>query len=355
MKRSISGTRPDRADRDRRRTDRRAVRAAQQVGRRHHAVVVQERLAHPHEDRPGDPPPLRADQLARLDELVDHLPGLEVAPARHPRRRAEDAAHRAADLRRQADAHRPRLVQAGSGPSPPPGRRPSGTGASESRRPPRSSIRSSAAGAAGRRIASAAAAGPGNRAPQRAIMDAPTHHRREQPADRQVVGPEGPGAAWKAPGVRSRGSSTGRFSAGSGIDVDEPAHFLKYSGETVPARVEGRRRSVAGPRSARQPMPGITRWSGGRRRIATADRGSLEAGRIRPNLLNISSVAMKYHCAGRDEGLRPRRLVRPGRIMKSRRPGGREDRPPEGIAPEPAVRSSASFALLRGSRLVEAE
>ena len=81
------------------------------LGRGQHAVVVQERLAHPHEDGPGDPPALGAGHLARLDELIDDLPGRQVSPPWHPRRGAEDAAHRAADLRREANAHRPRLVQ----------------------------------------------------------------------------------------------------------------------------------------------------------------------------------------------------------------------------------------------------
>ena len=88
-----------------------AVGATEQLGRSDHAVIVQERLAHPHEDRPGDPPALRAGEVAGLDPLVDDLPGRQVPPDRHPGRGAERAAHGAADLRREADAHRPGLCR----------------------------------------------------------------------------------------------------------------------------------------------------------------------------------------------------------------------------------------------------
>ena len=59
------GDEPDRADRDRLGRDRAAEGAAEQVGGRHHAVVIQERLAHPHEDGPGDPPALRDRTISR--------------------------------------------------------------------------------------------------------------------------------------------------------------------------------------------------------------------------------------------------------------------------------------------------
>ena len=105
------GDQADGADGDGPGRHRAAVGAAEPPGRRPDPLVVQERLAHPHEHDPGDPPPSRAGQVARLDPLVEDLPGREVAPGGHARRRAEDATHRAADLRREADADRPRLVQ----------------------------------------------------------------------------------------------------------------------------------------------------------------------------------------------------------------------------------------------------
>ena len=61
--------------------------------------------------RPGHPTPLRPREVAGLDPLVDDLPGGQVPPGRHPGRGAEGAAHRAADLRRETDAHRARLVE----------------------------------------------------------------------------------------------------------------------------------------------------------------------------------------------------------------------------------------------------
>ena len=105
------GDQADGADGDGPGRHRAAVGAAEPPGRRPDPLVVQERLAHPHEHDPGDPPPLRTGQVARLDPLVEDLPGREVAPGGHACRRAEDATHRAADLRREADADRPRLVQ----------------------------------------------------------------------------------------------------------------------------------------------------------------------------------------------------------------------------------------------------
>ena len=55
--------------------------------------------------------PDREAVVARLHELVDHLPRFQVAPPGHPGRRAELAAHDAANLRRQADACRASLVK----------------------------------------------------------------------------------------------------------------------------------------------------------------------------------------------------------------------------------------------------
>ncbi|KAJ3060496.1 hypothetical protein HK102_009472 [Quaeritorhiza haematococci] len=102
---------PHSADRDGLRGHRPRRGASQEVGRRHDVVIVQERLAHPHEHGARHPPPLSLDQFASLEELVDDLPGLEIAPGRHPGGRAESAAHRAADLRREADADRAFFVE----------------------------------------------------------------------------------------------------------------------------------------------------------------------------------------------------------------------------------------------------
>ena len=64
------------------------------------AVVVEERLPHPHEH---DAPHRMLGVGGDLDDLIDNFPGLQVAAKAQPRRGAERAAQRAADLRADAD------------------------------------------------------------------------------------------------------------------------------------------------------------------------------------------------------------------------------------------------------------
>ncbi len=240
------GHQAHRADRDRRGPDRRAVRAPQQLGRRQHPVVVQEWLAHPHEHRAGDPPPLRADQLPACTSwsIISHVSRLRRL--RHPRRCAEDAAHRAADLRREADAHRPRLVQRDQHRL---HRQAVGRPEEELLEPVdlgRGQPARASAAAADRGSPPAVAAGPGNARPRRR-----DHGCRGRRPPRAGGGSRGPGhpvpraRASKAGGVMSRGSST------DGLPPKMPespstssARFLK-----VFWRQPGRRRGLAGCRS----------------------------------------------------------------------------------------------------------
>ena len=70
------------------------------LGRPHHALVVEQRLAHAHEDDAAH----RMRRVgADLHHLIDDLPRRQVAAKAHAARGAEDAAHRAADLRADAD------------------------------------------------------------------------------------------------------------------------------------------------------------------------------------------------------------------------------------------------------------
>ncbi len=71
----------------------------------------QERFAHPHEDGAGDSSALVVGDLSGVGPLVENLPGGQVATGRHPGGGAEGAAHRAADLRRKADADGAGFVQ----------------------------------------------------------------------------------------------------------------------------------------------------------------------------------------------------------------------------------------------------
>ena len=79
----------------------RSLGMVQQVRRAHDALVVVERLPHPHEHNVRGA--LATQPLERV-HLIDHLPGLEVAAEPQRPGRAEGAVERAADLRR--DAHR---------------------------------------------------------------------------------------------------------------------------------------------------------------------------------------------------------------------------------------------------------
>ena len=65
-------------------------------------VVVVERLAHAHEDDVGDATPVVAEQPRKVEHLVDHLLGREIAAQAQAPRGAEGATHGAADLRGHA-------------------------------------------------------------------------------------------------------------------------------------------------------------------------------------------------------------------------------------------------------------
>jgi hypothetical protein len=90
----------DRADRDGVAGDAAAARVAEHLRGADHRVVVVEGLALPLEDDARDAP---RRLVAHLQQRVDHLPRREVAREPESPRRAEGAAHRAADLRRETD------------------------------------------------------------------------------------------------------------------------------------------------------------------------------------------------------------------------------------------------------------
>ena len=126
-------------------------------------------------------PVLRAS-VACLDELVDDLPGLQVAPAGHPRRGTELAAHGAADLGREAEADGPRLVQ----------RDDHGLDGQAVVRPEAEFLEPVGAGDNGvlelepRQVADRLDQPPGDLAvasPRGGVVDSPGHDRRQQPAD----------------------------------------------------------------------------------------------------------------------------------------------------------------------------
>ncbi len=168
----------------------------------------QERLAHPHEDRAGDPPSLRSGEVAGLDPLVDDLPGREVpaASASAPsRRRRRPSRSRPARTGRRSP---PPACGAGSGPSRSPGRRASGTGASGSRRRGEVTEASSVEPGKG---ADQFAQAPGDlerSAPLGGVVDSVAEDGRGQPTGREVGHAEGLGPGPGTPRGTGRGGPT---------------------------------------------------------------------------------------------------------------------------------------------------
>ena len=129
---------------------------------------------------------------------------------RHPRGGAEDAAHRAADLRRETDTDRARLVQR------------------DQDRLDRQAVRSaeqqllkpvdrrghrSLELQPRQRASDRLTQSPGHlkiASPDRWVMNAPSHDRGHQAADRRLCGAEARASAMKQAGARSRGSNTQR-------------------------------------------------------------------------------------------------------------------------------------------------
>ena len=183
--------------------------------------------------------PCAIDHLPRLHELVDDLPGLQVAPPRHPRRGAEDATHRAADLRRQADAHRPRLVQ-----------RDQHRLHRQAVGRPEEQLLESIDRRGGHVLQDQPRQRVADRLPQPARdleIARPRRrdhgcrgpHRREQPTDRQVVRAQRPGAVLEVPGASCpEGRARTTSPKNPGIAVDASARFPISILATVPACVE---------------------------------------------------------------------------------------------------------------------
>ena len=83
--------------------DRKPLRIGDAAHRFDHGLVVDEGLAHAHENHVREAHPLGSEQARRVDSLLLDLMRVEVATKRKPPRRAEGTPHRAARLRRDAE------------------------------------------------------------------------------------------------------------------------------------------------------------------------------------------------------------------------------------------------------------